>query len=368
MNLPGALPIIPIAAAAVLAGLQAARPRRWVEQGASLLVLLAVAAMLFTTDARLSLLIFGLVAIGALTDASIPNDPHQLSQIARQVRLAAILVLSHTMNPLLTWLILAAAGVAGAAARMPRMRAALSHLLPGNAALGIALFGVVALELKVIPLGCVALLLGWGTLALLDPALLPVFVLLALRLQTMLAGSGYAALVGNLMIVAGLAGLLLAAAYLLLRPLSNRRPHLLTLAQGGIVLCALGIGGPEMRFAALLHLTLLVLSRAALLLSSETGVDRIASVVSLSGLPPLGVFPSLALILFGTAIHMPWVLVPMVAGLVAIGWSSATHLPQDASRLRPSAAWLPLAFALAIGIAMPTRVMTWLQAVSDVIR
>ena len=362
------LPLIPVAAAGALATIPAPLPRRRIEQAGSLIILLVVAAMSIMGDGCLQLLVACLAAFGALAEATIPGHPNPMTQAGRQIRLAAILVISFTGNPLLTWLALAAAGVAGAAARLPRIRAALSHLLPGNAALGIALFGIVALELKVVPIGGLALLLGWGTLVLLDPALLPVFVLLAVRLQATLAGGNYAMVVGHLMILAGLTGLLLIAAYLLVRPDSTRRSHLLTLAQGGIVLCALGIGGPDMRFAAVLHLTLLVLSRAALLLSSETGVDRIASVASLSGLPPIGVFPSLALILFGTAVRMPWVLVPMVAGLVAIGWTSATHLPQDASRLRPSAAWLPLAFALLLGIAMPTPVVTWLQAASDVLR
>jgi hypothetical protein len=362
------LPAVPVLAAGVLMVLHASMPRRWVEQGASLLVLLTIVALSRTSDACVSLLIGALTAVGALADAVIPGERHRFSQAARQVRLAAILIATLPVNALVIWLALALAAVAGAATRLPRMRTALTHLVPANAALGVALFGAVAFQVHAVPTGSVALLLGWGTLVLLDPALLPLFVLLALQLQGSLAGTVHAALVGNIMIGLGLGGLLLSAAFLLLRPDSTRRPHALTLAQGGIALCAFGIGGPEMRFAGLLHLTLLVLSRCALLLSSDVGADRVASVAGLSGLPPLGVFPSLALILFGTAIGMPWLLVPLVAGLVAIGWTSATHLPQDATRVRRSAAWVPLACALVLGIATPAPVVSWLQAISDSLR
>lgn len=369
MNPLAVLPAIPLATAALLFPVRSTPIRRWIEIAACLLVLAAAVGLAITAEtASANILIAVLSAVTALTDAAEPGERHWVSQAARQVRLAAILGALSPVNPLLTWLALAVAGAASAAIRLPRFRAALSQLLPCNAALGLALFGAVAIQVNSVQIGCIALLLGWGTLVLLDTALLPVLLLLALRLDMGLAQTSFAPLIGNLMLAGGLADLLLIAAIVLLRTGTSRYPAWLTLAQGGVVLCAFGVGGPEMRFAGLLHLTLLVLSRSAVELSSEHGLDRLASLAGLSGLPPFGVFPSLALIVFGTAIRMPWLLLPLAIGLLIVGWGSITRLPQDTGRLKASPAWIPLAAAVVVGIALPSPIAEWFAAAADALR
>jgi hypothetical protein len=369
MSALAALPAVPIATAALLFAVHSASIRRWIEMAASAIVLFAsIGLAMIAEPPSASILVAALSAITALTDASEPGKRHRVSQAARQIRLAAILGALTLASSLLVWLALAIAGAASAAIRLPRFRAALSQLLPCNAALGLALFGAVALHVGSVQIGCIALLLGWGTLVLLDTAMLPLTLLLALRLQTGLVETAYAPLVGNLMLAGGLADLLLIAAIVLLRTGTSRYPVWLTLAQGGVVLCAFGVGGPEMRFAGLLHLTLLVLSRSAVLLSSEQGLDRLASLAGLSGLPPFGVFPSLALIVFGIAIRMPWLLLPLMVALLVVGWGCITRLPQDPGRLNTSPAWIPLLAGVVVGIALPSPIAGWFVAAADVLR
>ena len=360
-----AFPVAPLLAGTLLALLRHDQIRRWVEIIASLLVLLCAVVLAATGQPTASTLIAALLGVSALTEAIDPDERHQFSQIARMVRLAAMLAALLPVHALLTWLALAVAGAASAATRLPQFRAALSQLLPCNAALGLALFGAVALNVNSVTIGSVALLLGWGTLALLDTALLPVLLLLALRLQADVVATAHAGLISNLMISGGISDLLLIAAIVLVRARSMRSAAWLTLAQGGIALCAFGIGGPELRFAGLLHITLLVLTRSALLLSSQSGFDRLASVAGMSGLPPLGVFPSLALILLGTAIRAPWLLLPLAIGLVIIGWRCVRWLPQELDRPRASLAWIPLALALIVGLALPAPVAEWFAAAGD---
>jgi hydrogenase-4 component F len=280
------------------------------------------------------------------------------------VRVAGLLIALLSVHPLIVWLGLAIAGAAGAGVRLPRLRAVLRHAMTVNVALGLALFGVAAVQGSAIPVGAVALLLGWGALVLLEPALLPVVLLLALRMQNLLEVAPNGGIFSTAMIFTGAVALVVAGACHLIGQGHARRPALLTLAQGAIALCAFGLGGAELRFAGLLHLTLLTLCDGALRVSSGAGLDRVASVVSLSGLPPFGVFPSLALILFGMAFRMPWLLVPIMVGLLVLGWAMAARLPAASGPLRPSPAWVPLALALLLGIAMPAPLATWFQALA----
>jgi hydrogenase-4 component F len=354
----------PILAMIGLALLRSSQMRRWAEIGAAVVVavisVLAPAAVeVPVSDAEV--LIALLVAAGALAGAVADTGRVRTRRIARTIRLAGLLAALLPVHPLIVWLAVVIASSAGAAIRFPRIRAVLRHALAVNAALGLALFGVVAVQGGALPVGVAALLLGWGALVVLEPALLAPVLLLVLRLRDVLPSGG---VLNEAMVFGGAVAVVVAAVAHLVRPGSVRRSALPALAQGAIAVCALGLGGVELRFAALLHLTLLTLCDCALRVSSGTGLDRVASAVSLSGLPPFGVFPSLALILFGVAIRMPWLLVPIMAGLIALGWAAAARLPAAIGPLQRSPAWVPLVLALLLGIAMPAPLAAWFQTLA----
>ncbi|MDR3538127.1 MAG: hypothetical protein P4L71_16660 [Acetobacteraceae bacterium] len=362
------LAVPPLLAAALLVALHATAWRRRVDQGACLLVLLLALVLPWMADApapSAADLLAILFAAGALTDAVAGPSRHRFVQAAGQLRLAAMLLALRPADPLVSLLFLALASTAGAARRLPRTDAVAARLLAGNVSLGLALFGVVALQAGSVPIGGAALLLGWGALVVLDPTLLPLVLLLALRLQAATGAESHGNLVGNLMVAGGLGVLLASAAVLLLRrPGLRRLPNLTTLAQGGVALCGFGLGGPDLRFAGLVHLALLTLSRSALLLSGEAGLDRLASLLGLSGLPPIGLFPSLALIVGGIAVMAPWLLLPMAVGLVGLGWVCVASLPAAVGPAHLSPAWLPLVLALLLGFAMPAPIAAWFHAMA----
>ncbi len=361
------LAVPPFLAAALLVALPPPAWRRWVEEGTCLFVLLLAMALPWAADApspRAADLLAMLFAAGALTDAVALPARDRLAQAAGQIRLAAMLLALLPVDPLWSLLFLALASTASAARRLPRTAAVASQLLASNAALGLALFGVVTLQAGSVAIGGIALLLAWGALVVLDAALLPLVLLLMLRLQVEADAVSSGNLVGGLMVAAGLAVLLASAAAHLLRPGRRRLPGLLTLAQGGVALCGFGLGGGDLRFAGMVHLTLLTLSRSALLLSGEAGFDRLASLLCISGLPPFGLFPSLALIVAGTAVLAPWLLLPMAIGLAGLGWACVTQLPGTLRPAHVTVAWIPLVLVLLLGFGMPLPVAAWFHALA----
>jgi hypothetical protein len=362
-----ALAAAPVLSAGLLIVLRSPVLCRWIDRGSSLVVLLLALALPWRVESHgveITDLVAILIAAGALADAIGEPAQHHVAQAAGQIRLAAMLLGLIPAHPLLTWLALAVASTAGATTRLPRIRAVVSRLVPTNAALGLAVFGLVALQIGSIPLGSLALLMAWGALVALDPVLLPLALLLCLRLQASVAIAPHPALIGHLMIGVGIGAVLATAVAQLWQPTLRRLPMLLVLAQGGVALCAFGLGGPTLRFAGLLHMTLLALSRCTVVLSSEAGFDRLAGLASLSGLPPFGLFPSLMLIVFGTALQAPWLLLPLFAGLLCFAWDGITRVPTPNGRIGPASAWLPLVLALILGVAMPAPIAAWFEALA----
>jgi hypothetical protein len=358
---------VPVLSAGLLIALRSPVLCGWIDRGSSFVVLLLTFILPLRAGPQgigITDLVAVLIAAGALADSVGEPAQHHVAQAAGQIRLAAMLVCLNPAHPLLTWLALAVACTAGATTRLPRIRAVVSRLVPTNAALGLVVLGLVALQIGSIPLGSFALLMAWGALVALDPVLLPLALLLCLRLQASVAIAPHPALIGHLMIGVGIGAVLATAVAQLWQPTIRRLPMLLVLAQGGIALCAFGLGGPTLRFAGLLHMTLLALSRCAVVLSSEAGFDRLAGLASLSGLPPFGLFPSLMLIVFGIALQAPWLLVPLFAGLFCFAWDGIMRLPTPNGRLSPTSAWIPLVLALVLGVAMPAPIATWFQTLT----
>ena len=138
------------------------------------------------------------------------------------------------------------------------------------------------------------------------------------------------------------------------------RLALVGLAQAGAAAFAFGLGTDAGSLAGLLQLSFLALTQCAVLLAREDGVDRLAALAGLAGVPPFGLFPSLALILAATASRLPWLLLPLGTGLAAIAWTVLLRLPTE-RRLLPSPAWIPLALLLLAGFAMPDPLLAWFR-------
>ncbi|MBN8904547.1 MAG: hypothetical protein J0H57_26315, partial [Rhodospirillales bacterium] len=140
----------------------------------------------------------------------------------------------------------------------------------------------------------------------------------------------------------------------------TRLALLLVMAQAGLVLCALGAGGTALRGMALLHLLLLGLSTAAAALASPAGLDRAAALAALIGVPPLGVFPTLAVLLGALAGTAPWLLLPFGLGFAVLVMVTLRTAPHPARWPAGSLAWVPLVLAAVVGYLLPIQVLSWL--------
>ncbi|MBN8872373.1 MAG: hypothetical protein J0H67_06030 [Rhodospirillales bacterium] len=360
MSWLAALALLPLLAAAPIPTRRGGRLRLWLALVSAVAVMLAGLAMpLFEPDAVAVPLPAAVLALAALADALHAPARGRNAALAAQLRLAAMLLALAIPDMLGTWLALAGAAMAGAATHLPRLTAVRTRLIAVQAALGLALFGIVAVQTGSVLLGSLALLLGWAALACLDPALLPLVLLLALRLQAGLAGAPQAPLLGSVLIGVGVAAVLAAAA---LAWESHLRLTLLLVAgQAGLILCAFGLGGAALREAALLHLLLLGLSTAAAALASPAGLDRAAALAALIGVPPLGVFPTLAVLLGALAGTAPWLLLPFGLGFAVLVMVTLRTAPHPARWPAGSLAWVPLVLAAVIGFALPAPALSWLQ-------
>jgi hypothetical protein len=113
---------------------------------------------------------------------------------------------------------------------------------------------------------------------------------------------------------------------------------------------AIGLGQPDGRFAALVLLILLILSRSA---------NRLAEGhrSGLAGATPLGVFPGLVLVVLAVSSHHAWLLLPLGAAFAPI--LLATPARVSSSILTPTFGWLPLAIALFAGYCAPDGLVRW---------
>jgi hypothetical protein len=140
---------------------------------------------------------------------------------------------------------------------------------------------------------------------------------------------------------------------------------MLVLGQASIAAVSICIGQEAGRFAALVLLILLILTRSAARITD--GRAATLALAGLGGIPPLGVFPGLVLVVLALAAHDPWLLLPV--GLALIPFAAAS-LPQplpdfalrpDFARGRgaPSIAWLPLAASVLAGYFAPDQLVHW---------
>jgi hydrogenase-4 component F len=110
------------------------------------------------------------------------------------------------------------------------------------------------------------------------------------------------------------------------------------------------------------------------------GLTFAVGLAGLAGFSPVGVFSSAFLILATTAQRAPLLALPLALGLVVGVWALGARViavcfgpttpdlgpPPSAAAL--ALAWLHLALALLLGLAMPGAVAVWLHGIAGAIR
>jgi hypothetical protein len=326
----------------------------WIDLG---LALAMVAATLVVPLAPLASVFAPLLALDGVARSSVRRNRPALTVPRRTAALAqtGFTVLAVCAPDLTTaWLAVLAAL---AMALLPAMSRRWNGAVLACLAAGLALFGVQLLSAEPPVLGWFSLFAGFVTIAAIVPDLAVVFVVLLLRLATRAAWPPDIQALGvGIAVIA-----LLACAILLTNPARSHRASLLFLGQASIALLAICIGQADGRFGALILLILLILSRAAARIAE--GPVAALAMAGLGGVPPVGVFPGLALVVLALSAHYPWLLLPLGAALVPMMLASVPRrLPDLLFRLEiPSIAWLPLALAILVGYFTPDTVVHWLR-------
>ena len=233
--------------------------------------------------------------------------------------------------------------------------------------------------------------------AVLSGLLLNVALYALLRFKMLLAANPRAVAPGPLMIAMGLVSVIFAAFMLYRRRDIKRLFAYSSIEHMGVIAFAFGIGGPLANFAGLLHMTMHSLTKSAIFftvghIAQVKGTQRIADirgltvthpilgwtlvagVAAIAGLPPFGIFTSEFLVISSTFARAPWLVLPLVAGLLiafgalltqvqglAFGEPSPGAAPSRASYL-PMFAHLGL--VLAAGVFFPLLITVWFQHVA----
>lgn len=147
-----------------------------------------------------------------------------------------------------------------------------------------------------------------------------------------------------------------------MKTLHGDRATLLFLSHASIATLAICSGSPDGRFAALILVILLILSRSAARITR--GPIATLAFAGLAGVPPLGVFPGLVLVVLAIGGHDPWLLLPLGLFAIPVIWAG---LPRRLPDMRSFASvssifWVPLLLAILAGYCMPNDLSRWLHA------
>ncbi len=255
-------------------------------------------------------------------------------------------------NLIVAWVVVLAAAAAGLLPVVTRrwQSAVLAFL-----AAGLALFGALLLPTAPSVPAYFSLFSGFTIIAAVVPDLAVVVVVLILRLASQAPWPPAVEALGISMALIAL----LACACLLIKPARPGQVTLLQLAQVSVAALSICLGQPDSRFAALVLLMLLILTRASA--RHVGGLAPTLALAGLGGIPPLGVFPGLVLTILAISAHNPWLLLPLGAALIPIASAAfPRHLPGFSVRLTiPSIAWLPLVLTILIGYCAPEQLVHW---------
>lgn len=236
--------------------------------------------------------------------------------------------------------------------------------------------------------------------AVLSGLLLNVALFAVLRFKLLLAAHPGTLAPGPLMMAMGLASLLLAGFMLYRRRDIKRLFAYSSIEHMGIIAFAFGIGGPLANFAGLLHMTMHSLTKSAIFFAvghicQVKGTQKLAdirglttshpalgwglviAVAAIAGLPPSGVFLSEFLLVTTTFARMPFIALPLVAGLlIAFGalmlkLSGIAFGTPSPGTDKVKASYLPmaihLALVLAAGIYLPPPLVAWFRHVAGLL-
>ena len=236
--------------------------------------------------------------------------------------------------------------------------------------------------------------------AVLSGLLLNVALYAVLRFKMLMTANEAALAPGPLMVTMGLSSLIFASFMLYRRRDIKRLFAYSSIEHMGIITFAFGMGGPLANFAGLLHMTMHSLTKSAIFfavgnIAQAKGTQKIdeirglteshpvlgwglvVGVVTIAGLPPLGIFMSEFLVVTSTFAREPLLAVLLVFGLlVALGallWrvtGLAFGTPQGRME-KVQASYVPmfvhLALVLGAGLYLPPSLVAWFQHVAQLL-
>ena len=233
--------------------------------------------------------------------------------------------------------------------------------------------------------------------AVLSGLLLNVALFAVLRFKMVMSANPGALAPGPLMVTLGLLSVLFASFMLYRRHDIKRMFAYSSIEHMGIITFAFGMGGPLANFAGLLHMTYHSLTKSAIFFSvghiaqikgtqrmSEIrgltvshpvlGWGLVLGVMTIVGLPPMGIFMSEFLIITSTFARQPVLAVALALGLLvalgalllrlnglAFGDPYGNDAPSRASFLPMYA---HLALVVAAGIYLPRALISWFEYVA----
>jgi hydrogenase-4 component F len=237
--------------------------------------------------------------------------------------------------------------------------------------------------------------------AVLSGLLLNVALFALLRFKMVMSANALALAPGPLMVSLGLASVLFAAFMLYRRDDIKRMFAYSSIEHMGVISFAFGMGGPLANFAGLLHMVMHSLTKSAIFFSvghiaQVKGTQKMADirgltvshpllgwglvlgVITIAGLPPMGIFMSEFLILTSTFARAPGLAIALALGLLialgallyrlnglAFGEAQGGSAPTRASYLPM---FMHLGLVLAAGIFLPSEIVTWFQHVAELLR
>jgi len=236
--------------------------------------------------------------------------------------------------------------------------------------------------------------------AVLSGLLLNVALFAVLRFKMVLSANPEALAPGPLMVTLGLISVLFASFMLYRRHDIKRMFAYSSIEHMGIITFAFGMGGPLANFAGLLHMTFHSLTKSAIFfcvghIAQIKGTQRMADirgltvshpvlgwglvlgVMTIVGLPPMGIFMSEFLIVTSTFARQPMLAVALVCGLLvalgalllrlnglAFGEAHGNDVPAQASFVPM---FVHLALVLAAGIYLPGPLVAWFRHVAELL-
>lgn len=230
--------------------------------------------------------------------------------------------------------------------------------------------------------------------AVLSGLLLNVALYALVRCKALVDGATGGNIAGTMMMGFGLLSLLIAAMALHTQRDIKRMYSYSSIEHMGLMSIAFGIGTPLANFAGLLHMTVHSLVKSGIfftvghaaqsmgtqamseirgLVKHHPGIGwgLVIGTVAIAGFPPFGVFTS-EFLLFTAALHtQPWLVVPLLLGLIVafaglLRFVQAMAFGDPPPQARPVKVnmlpvYVHLALALVLGLAIPDFLADWYQ-------